>query len=271
MATKTVRVVVTGASGRMGASIIRCVRDDEGTEVAGGTEREGSKAVGLDVGLAASLGVLEAPVVDSLEEAISRVHPDVVIDFTTPEASVHHAKICAKNKVALVVGSTGFDAASKAAMAEAAKKTPILMSPNMSIGVNLMIEVAAQLAKRLGDGFEIDILEAHHRMKKDAPSGTALRLADEIAKSLGRTEQDIRHSRSGQIGERDRKEIGVQTLRGGDVVGEHTVYFFGDGERIELTHRATSRDQFAKGAVRAAKWLVGRPAGLYAMTDVLKP
>jgi len=193
----------------------------------------------------------------------------VVIDFTTPEASVGHAKLCAAKKVPLVVGSTGFSAEHKSAIAECAREVPIVMSPNMSIGVNLVIEVAAQLAARLGKDFDIDVLEAHHRHKKDAPSGTAIRLAEEIAKALLRRPEEIRSSRVGTIGERRREEIGVQALRGGDVVGEHTVYFFGDGERIELTHRASSREQFGRGALRAARWIQGKKPGLYGMTDVL--
>jgi 4-hydroxy-tetrahydrodipicolinate reductase len=170
----------------------------------------------------------------------------------------------------LVVGSTGFSADAKAEMAHAAKQVPVVMAPNMSVGVNLVIEVARELARRLGDDFDIEVVETHHRMKKDAPSGTALRLAEEIAAGVGRKNDVIRTTRSGLVGERPRKEIGVQALRGGDVVGEHTVYFFGDGERVELTHRATSREQFGRGALRAARWVVGKPAGLYDMTHVLK-
>ena len=185
------------------------------------------------------------------------------------EASIAHAKSCAAKKVPLVVGSTGFSAEAKAQIGELAHAIPIVMSPNMSIGVNLVIEIAAQLATRLGKDFDIDILESHHRHKKDAPSGTALRLAEEIAKALLRRPEEIRTSRVGNIGERKREEIGVQTLRGGDVVGEHTVYFFGDGERIELTHRASSREQFGRGALRAAKWIQGKAPGLYGMSDVL--
>lgn len=239
------RTVVTGTSGRMGSLITRLVRDTAGFMLA---------------------GAIDQPVA-SLEAALANAQ--VVIDFTTPEASVGHARLCAAAGVPLVVGSTGFNAESKAQMAEAAKKIPLVLSPNMSVGVNLVIELASVLAKRLGDGFDVEIVETHHRMKKDAPSGTAVRLADELAKALGRTQDDIRTSRVGQIGERPAKEIGVQTLRGGDVVGEHTVFFFGDGERVELTHRATSREQFARGALRAAKWVVGKPAGLYDMTHVL--
>lgn len=262
-----VRVVVTGVTGRMGQLFVKLVRDTPGFTLSGGTARPGSAAIGLDVGLAAHLGQLEVPCSGSLDEALDGAN--VVIDFTTPEASVRHAKICAEKKVPLVVGSTGFSAEAKAAMAEASQVVPIVMSPNMSIGVNLVIELAAQLATRLGPEFDIDVLEAHHRHKKDAPSGTALRLADEIAKALLRRPETIRTSRVGSIGERPREEIGVQTLRGGDVVGEHTVYFFGDGERIELTHRASSREQFGRGALRAARWVQGRAPGLYGMSDVL--
>ena len=262
-----VRTVITGVSGRMGALLVRLVRDTPGFVLHGGTDKPGSASIGLDVGLAAHLAPLEISTVDSLARALRGAH--VVIDFTTPEVSVEHARLCAEAGVALVVGSTGFSPQAKVEMAEAAKKIPLVMSPNMSVGVNLVIELAATLAKRLGEDFDIEVVETHHRMKKDAPSGTAMRLADELAHALGRDHDDIRTSRVGQIGERPRKEIGVQTLRGGDVVGEHTVFFFGDGERVELTHRATSREQFGRGALRAAKWIIGRPAGLCDMTHVL--
>ncbi|MFT3710430.1 MAG: 4-hydroxy-tetrahydrodipicolinate reductase [Archangium sp.] len=267
MSSAAVKVIVTGVSGRMGSLITRLVRDNADFALHGATDKPGSASIGLDAGLAAHLAPMEVSTVDSLDQALKGAH--VVIDFTTPEVSVVHAKLCADAGVALVVGSTGFSADAKAHMAEAAKKIPLVMSPNMSVGVNLVIELAAEMAKRLGEGFDVEIVETHHRMKKDAPSGTAVRMADELAKALGRKQDDIRTSRVGQIGERKASEIGVQALRGGDVVGEHTVYFFGDGERVELTHRATSREQFGRGALRAAKWVVGKPAGLYDMTHVL--
>lgn len=248
------RIVVTGIAGRMGATIARLVQADADLKLAGGTERSGSSALGGNV-------------VDSLEKALSGV--DAVIDFTGPEASVEHAKICASKGVALVIGSTGFKDEQKAQVSELAKKIPIVLSPNMSVGVNLVIQVAGHLAKVLGESFDVEIVEAHHKMKKDAPSGTALRIAEEIAAATGRTKKDFRTERDGVIGERPKNEIGIQTLRGGDVVGEHTVFFYGDGERVELTHRATSRDQFARGALRAAKWIRGKPPGLYDMQDVL--
>jgi len=266
---KDIRIVITGVTGRMGSLLVRMVRDAGGLTLVGGTDKAGSGAIGLDVGLAAKLGPLEIATVESLDKALEP-GADVVIDFTTPEASVAHARSCAAKKVALVVGSTGFSAEAKQQVAAAAKSIPIVMAPNMSVGVNLIIEVAAQLAKRLGTDFDVEVLETHHRLKKDAPSGTALRLADELAKALGRKADDVRTARVGQIGERPKREIGVQALRGGDVVGEHTVFFFGDGERVELTHRATSREQFGRGALRAARWVAGRPAGLYDMSHVLQ-
>ncbi len=251
----------------MGSLLVRLVRDTPGFVLHGGTDKPGSATISLDVGLAAKLAPLEVTTVDSLSDVLERAH--VVIDFTNAHASVENARACAAAGVPLVVGSTGFSPEAKEEMAKAAKSIPLVMAPNMSVGVNLVIEVAAQLARRLGEDFDVEVMETHHRMKKDAPSGTAMRLADELAKALGRESDDIRTSRVGDIGERPKKEIGVQTLRGGDVVGEHTVFFFGDGERVELTHRATSREQFGRGALRAAKWVVGRPAGLYDMTHVL--
>jgi 4-hydroxy-tetrahydrodipicolinate reductase len=264
-----IRVVVAGVLGRMGRTLIRMVQDQEDMKVVGGTERKGSTAIGSDVGQAAQLGALGALVADDLGRAIEGGKAQVVIDFTSAGASLEHARICAERGIPLVVGSTGFSPDTKAELARSAQRIPVVMSPNMSVGVNLVIKVAAQLAQVLGDSFDVEILETHHRMKKDAPSGTALRIAEEVAAALGRKASDLRLSREGQIGERPRPEIGVQTLRGGDVVGEHTIFFFGEGERVELTHRATSREQFARGALRAARWVIARSPGLYDMQDVL--
>ena len=229
----------------MGSMLVKLVQSTEGFALAGTVTRE-----------------------EALEPLLSAA--DVVIDFTSAEASVSHAKVCAAAKVPLVVGSTGFNAESRAQMAEAAKSIPVVLAPNMSIGLNVMVEVVAQLARQLGNDFDIDVLEAHHRHKKDAPSGTALRLADELVKATGRAASDVRTSRVGLTGERPRAEIGVQTLRGGDVVGEHTVFFFGEGERLEVSHRASDRTQFGRGALRAAKWVAGHAPGLYDMADVLR-
>jgi 4-hydroxy-tetrahydrodipicolinate reductase len=193
-----------------------------------------------------------------------------MVDFTSFEASVAHAEVCARQGVALVVGSTGFTPEAKARMAEAAKRIPIVLSPNMSVGVNVLFALVREAARILGDAYDVEIVEMHHKKKKDAPSGTAVRLAEVAAEALGRDPaRDLAYARHGMIGERPAREIGVQTLRGGDVVGDHTVLFAGEGERLELIHRATSRDQFARGAVRALRWIVGKPAGLYDMADVL--
>ncbi len=268
MTTAVTRVVVTGISGRMGSVLARMVRQAPDLELSGATDKPGSATIGLDIGLAAHLGPFELTTRGALSEVLGQA--DVVIDFTSPEASIEHALACASAKVPLVVGTTGFSADQKRALAQAAQHVAIVASPNMSIGVNLVIEIAAQLARRLGDEFDIEISETHHRNKKDAPSGTAVRLADELVKALGRSPDDVRYTRDGDIGTRPRKEIGVQALRGGDVVGEHTVFFFGEGERVELTHRASSRDQFARGALRAARWVRQQPPGLYDMSHVLK-
>ena len=264
-----IRVVVTGVAGRMGSTVVRAVRDQQDMRVVGGTELKGSTAIGMDVGLAAQLPALQISVVDDLGRAIDQGGGQVVIDFTSAEASVEHARICADRGIPLVIGSTGLSSDARAEMARCSQKIAVMMSPNMSVGVNLMIKLATELAEILGDTFDVEILETHHRMKKDAPSGTALRLAEDVAAALGRASSDLRLARQGQIGERARREIGVQTLRGGDVVGEHTIFFFGDGERVELTHRATSREQFARGAIRAARWIIEQPRGLYDMQDVL--
>ena len=264
-----IRTIVTGVNGRMGATLVRMAGNETDMRVVGGTEKKGSDVLGVDVGIAARFKEVGVPVRDDLARAIAEGRPDVVIDFTGASASLAHARICAEKKVPMVIGSTGFTPETKAEVAESARRIPVVMAPNMSVGVNLMIKMAGRLAKSLGDGFDVEIVEAHHRMKKDAPSGTALRLAEEVAGVLGRDSSAFRMARVGQVGERPTGEIGIQSLRGGDVVGDHTVFFLGEGERVELTHRALSRDQFAKGALRAARWVIAQPSGLYDMQDVL--
>lgn len=264
-----IRTVVTAIGGRMGNSIVRFVRDAEDMKLVGATERPGSAHIGLDVGLACRLGTMEIPVVDNLGEAVGS-GADVVIDFSSADASVAHSRVCAERRIPLVVGTTGISAKAKDEIREAAKSVPILMAPNMSVGVNLMLKLAAEAARVLGEAYDVEIVDLHHRLKKDAPSGTALRLGEVVADALRRDPAtDFKLSRAGAIGERPRKEIGIQSLRGGDVVGEHTVLFVGEGERLEITHRAMSRDQFAQGAVRAARFLVGKAPGLYDMAAVL--
>jgi 4-hydroxy-tetrahydrodipicolinate reductase len=264
-----IRVVVTGACGRMGGHVIRMVRAEEGLILAGATERAGVAAAGLDAGAAAGLPPAGIPVMAELADALAR-GADVVIDFTSSEASAAHAETCAERGVAHVIGSTGFTPAARARVEAAARKVPVVLSPNMSVGVNVLFALVGEAASILGDAYDVEILEMHHKKKKDSPSGTAMRLAEVAAAALQRDpSKDLTFARHGMIGERPPREIGVQALRGGDVVGEHTVFFTGEGERIELTHRATSRDQFARGAVRAARWIVGKPAGLYDMADAL--
>ena len=257
-----VRVVVTGIAGRMGRAIAEAIDAMDGIRFVAGTIRRGGNAAGLSDRLA-------MPVDDSLEAALDR-GADAVIDFTTPEASMEHARICAARGAALVVGTTGFSPEQKAALTAAAGRIPIVLAPNMSVGVNLLFRLAAEAARTLGDAYDVEIVEAHHRHKKDAPSGTALRLAEVVAGALGRDFDDVAcYGRRGITGPRPPQEIGIQTVRGGDVVGEHTLLFLGEGERVELVHRASSRGAFAAGAVRAAVWAVGRAPGLYDMQDVL--
>jgi 4-hydroxy-tetrahydrodipicolinate reductase len=262
-----IKVVVTGVAGRMGTQIARLVRATEGLSLAGGVERPGP-AVGQDVGALTGGPPIGVAVADELAKTLGGA--DVVIDFTSHEASAAHAEVCAARGVPLVIGSTGFTPEAKGRVAAAAKRIPIVLSPNMSVGVNVLFELVRQAAGVLGDGYDVEIVEIHHKKKRDAPSGTAVRLGEVAAEALGRDPKDaLAFARHGILGERPPWQIGVQTLRGGDVVGEHTVFFCGEGERLELTHRATSRDQFARGAVRAALWIPGKAPGHYDMADVL--
>jgi 4-hydroxy-tetrahydrodipicolinate reductase len=264
-----INVVVTGAAGRMGIQIVRLLKEAQGFAVVGAVERPGV-AIGSDAGALAGIGNIGVAVKDDLAMSLSGTPAQVVIDFTHFGASAQHAEVCAERGIALVIGSTGFTAEARSRLQAAAKRTPVVMSPNMSVGVNVMFELVRQAARILGDAYDVEIVEMHHKRKKDAPSGTAERLAEVAAEALGRDPaKDLAYARHGMIGERPPRQIGVQTLRGGDVVGEHTVFFAGEGERLEITHRATSREQFARGALRAAQWVVGRSAGLYDMADVL--
>ena len=267
--SRAARIAVCGVGGRMGSQILNAVRAEDELIVVGATEKPGSQQIGLDAGLLTGAGPLEVPITSSLEAALDRAAADIVIDFTTATASLHHADLCAARGVGLVVGTTGFTAQEKARISAHAQKIPLLMAPNMSVGVNVLFQLVTECAAALGPAYECEVLELHHRMKKDAPSGTALRLAEAAARGQGLTPENFVYSRHGDTGARVPGTIGMQTLRGGDVVGEHTVYFIADGERLELTHRATSRDNFARGAVRAARWLHGKAPGLYDMQDVL--
>jgi 4-hydroxy-tetrahydrodipicolinate reductase len=252
----------------MGRMLVAEVKDTAGCTLAGGIESASSKLLGQDAGTLAGIGPTGL-LLSSDATALFKT-ADVVIDFSTPEASLAHARLAAAAKKALVIGTTGFDAAGNAALAEAVKSAPILWAANMSLGVNLLLGLVAQAAHILGEDYDIEILEMHHRHKVDAPSGTALALGQAAAKGRGvDLAAKSQRVRDGVTGPRKAGNIGFATLRGGDNVGEHRVFFANDGEQVELAHRASSRRIFARGAVRAACWLAGKPPGLYAMKDVL--
>jgi len=263
-----IKVAVTGAAGRMGQRIVCLTTEAEGLTVSAAIERPLHKAVGEDAGIVAGCGRLDVAIGDSLERAMQV--SDVLIDFTFPEVTLENAEVCARLGKRMVIGSTGFTAEQRHALSGLAQAIPIVCAPNMSVGVNVCFKVLKEIATSLGEGFDVEIVELHHNKKKDAPSGTAVRMGEVVASALGRDYHQVANChREGFTGERTREEIGMQTVRGGDIVGEHTVYFIGMGERIELTHRAMSRDMFARGAVRAAAWLANQKPGLYDMQDVL--
>jgi 4-hydroxy-tetrahydrodipicolinate reductase len=263
-----VRAVVAGIGGRMGSRIAQLVRDSEGIELTGGFEYSEHPGVGKDISEMIGGGPTGKTTCGSMEEALGDA--DLVIDFTSASASLRHLQVAAARKVAMVVGSTGFSTVQIGEARDLARNFPCVLTPNMSVGVNVLFKVVEDLTRLLGRNFDVEIVEAHHRLKKDAPSGTAVKLAQIIAGALDRELDEVGvYARHGLIGERSNEEIGIQTLRGGDIVGEHTVLFAGMGERIELTHRAHSRDNFARGAIRAALWVVQQPPGLYDMQNVL--
>jgi len=252
----------------MGGRIISLIHAAEGIELAGAVEKSGHPAVGKDVGEILGLGHTGVTIENDLQKCITR--GDVLIDFTSPGASLQNLEIAAAKSRAMVIGSTGFTPEELKMAADFARHVPCVLSPNMSVGVNVLFKVLASVAAILGDDYDVEILEAHHHLKKDAPSGTAMKMADVVAAALGRDLGKVGvFSRHGMIGERKKNEIGMQTLRAGDIVGDHTVMFAGSGERLEFIHRAHSRDNFAQGAIRAAKWLAGKQPGLYDMQDVL--
>jgi 4-hydroxy-tetrahydrodipicolinate reductase len=262
------KIGIVGCGGRMGQMLAREVAGTPGCTVAGGTERVGSPALGRDLGLVAGLEALGVSVTDDPVAMFAAV--DAVIDFTSPAATERHAALAAQSQTALIVGTTGLNPAQQAAIAAAASHTAIVQSANMSLGVNLLLALVEQVAHTLGPDTDIEIVEMHHRHKVDAPSGTALALGR--AAALGRgvdLEAVAQRTRDGHTGPRRAGDIGFATLRGGDVVGDHTVMFAADGERIELTHKASGRQVFARGAVRAALWTRGKTPGLYSMKDVL--
>lgn len=262
------RIAVVGASGRMGLCLIKAAALAKNAELAAAVSRPESLSIGRDAGELAGISVVGIKVVDDLAFVVDQF--DVLIDFTRPDASMAFIEICREAGKKLVIGTTGYSDAQKALISEAAKDVAIVMAPNMSVGVNLSLKLLEMTAKVMGDYTDIEVIEAHHRHKVDAPSGTALRMGEVIADALGRDLKDCAiYGREGNTGERDRKTIGFSTIRAGDIVGEHTVMFADDGERVEITHKATSRMTFASGAVRAAVWLADKDSGLYDMQDVL--
>lgn len=262
------RIAVAGASGRMGLCLIRAVALTDKTALVVAVSRRGSDSVGKDAGQLAGIGALGVKVVDNLTAVVDQF--DVLIDFTRPDASMAFIELCQQAGKKIVIGTTGYSETQKAVINDAAKDVAIVLAPNMSVGVNLSLKLLEMTARVMGDYTDIEIIEAHHRHKVDAPSGTALRMGEVIADTLGRDLKNCAiYGREGNTGERDRKTIGFSTIRAGDIVGEHTVMFADDGERVEITHKATSRMTFANGAIRAAHWLKDKPNGLYDMQDVL--
>ncbi len=262
------KIAVVGAAGRMGRELVKAIHANEGTVLGGAVEQKGSIAVGQDAGLLAGLGRLGVLITDQALETFAKV--DAVLDFTVPAASVEFAGLAANARIVHVCGTTGMSETDDAAIKAAARHATIIRAGNMSLGVNLLVAMTKKIAAALDADFDIEIVEMHHRMKVDAPSGTALMLGEAAAGGRGVSLRDVSdYARNGQTGARKRGHIGFAALRGGNVVGDHTVIFAAEGERIEITHRADDRAIFARGAVKAALWGKGRPPGIYSMMDVL--
>ena len=262
---KETKAIVVGAAGKMGNRIIHIIKETSSMVLYRAVERPDHPSIGKDVGEIVGLGKVGIPLEPDLKKG-----GDVIINFTNPQSSLESLQFAKENGVAIVIGTTGIKPDQMERVKELSKNVPCVLSPNMSVGMNVMFRIVQEVAQVLGPEYDVEILEAHHRLKKDSPSGTAVRLGELIAKATGR---DLDHvgvyGRKGMIGERTKEEIGMQVIRAGDIVGEHTVFFGGVGERLEIIHRAHSRDNFARGALRAALWVVNQPAGLYDMQDVL--
>ncbi len=264
-----IRVLVTGATGKMGCRVISLVHADPELELVGAVTHASHPALGRDAGVVAGVDplgvVLEPDCTSTLPQA------DVIIDFSVPDAALAYARLAAAQQKAMVIGTTGFTASQREEISHLSQCMRCFMAPNMSLGVHVMFQVLRQLVTMLGPEYDIEILEAHHRTKIDAPSGTALRLAAIVAEARDHRLDDVTvYGRRGMIGQRSDAEIGIQVIRAGEIVGEHTVFFAGPGERLEFVHRSQSRDTFARGAVRAAKWVIQQPVGLYSMEDLLR-
>lgn len=264
----TIKIAVCGAAGRMGKTIIEVCEDTDGVSLGAAIEHPASTLLGADAGEVAGVGKLNIAIVDAIESVAEDF--DVLIDFTLAESVIANVQKSVVLKKPIVIGTTGLDDEQKARIEVAANDIPVVFAPNMSIGVNLTLKLLELAASVIGDSTDIEIIEAHHRHKKDAPSGTALRMGEVVADTLGRDLKECAvYGREGMTGERDAKTIGFETIRAGDIVGEHTVMFASDGERVEITHKASSRKTFANGAVRAAAWLSDKESGLFDMQDVL--
>ncbi|OUR74049.1 4-hydroxy-tetrahydrodipicolinate reductase [Methylophaga sp. 42_8_T64] len=262
------RVAINGAAGRMGRCLIQAVEQTDGLELSAAIDRADSTLLGADAGELAGVGKLDVAITADVEAATKI--SDVIIDFTLPEVAMALIPHCLANHCRLVIGTTGFSAEQKADIETAAEQVAMVLAPNMSVGVNLSLKLLDIAARVLGDDVDIEIVEAHHRHKVDAPSGTALRMGEVVADALGRDLKTCAvYGREGRTGERDRNTIGFATVRAGDIVGDHTVMFAGEGERVEITHKASSRMTFALGAMRASSWLMTHQAGLFDMQDVL--
>ena len=262
------RIAITGAAGRMGKTLIEACQQAEGCTVSAAIERPGISLIGADAGELAGVGTLNVQLVDDVASVVDSF--DTLIDFTSIETSLNNLEICKANGKHIIIGTTGFNDEQKQLIKDAAQKTAVVFAPNMSVGVNLCLKLLEMAASVLNEDYDIEVIEAHHRHKVDAPSGTALRMGEVVAETLGRDLNECAvYGREGHTGAREPGTIGFETIRAGDIVGEHTVMFATEGERVEITHKASSRMTFAKGAVRAAKWLQGKDSGLYDMRDVL--
>ncbi|HEY5644874.1 MAG TPA: 4-hydroxy-tetrahydrodipicolinate reductase [Pseudomonadales bacterium] len=262
------RIAVTGAAGRMGRTLIQLISEADDLLLGAAFERPDAPALGTDAGELAGVGTLGVAVTAEPAAAVNRF--DVLIDFSIPQATLSLLPVLVAAHRRLVIGTTGFDAAGERAIDDAAKQIAILKAPNMSVGVNVVFKLVEMAARALGDEVDVEVIEAHHRHKIDAPSGTAVRMGEILAETLGRDlETDAVYGRRGTTGPRERRTIGFATVRGGDIVGDHTVLYAGTGERIEITHRAQSRANFAQGALRAARYLMDRQSGRFDMQDVL--
>jgi 4-hydroxy-tetrahydrodipicolinate reductase len=263
-----VRIAIAGAAGRMGRNLVKATYHNPQASVGAASERSESSLIGVDVGELCGEGHFEISLVDDLAKTVDNF--DVIIDFTAPKSTMANIELCKQHGKQLVIGTTGFSEEEKQQIDEAAKQVPIIMAPNYSVGVNLVFKLLEKAAKVMGDYCDIEVVEAHHRYKVDAPSGTALGMGEAIAGAMGNNLNDVAvYAREGITGERTKDEIGFATIRAGDIVGEHTAMFADIGERVEITHKATDRMTFANGAVKAAIWLHDKPAGFYTMTDVL--